>query len=153
MPRNQGSPSTKRRLPPTISPPALGENLVYTQAQSMIKGFRDTVDKYRQVNSQPLMKPQTEETRWQQDSKDLNALNKIVKHGLVEVINAYVVPDASRRPTFPSECTERSDLAGIANDLVREIQPVDMEHTWGACAYDMLKGLAGILKPLPEQPE
>lgn len=119
----------------------------------MLKELRDTVERYRYINNQPLTKRPTEKARWQQDSKDLHALNKIVHHGLVDVINTYVVPDAGQRATFANNEPERLELNSIARDIVGEIQPADMEQTWGSCAYDMLKGLAGILKPLPEPPE
>ncbi|POR32320.1 Uncharacterized protein TPAR_07484 [Tolypocladium paradoxum] len=142
-------------LPYTASNIPIGaetQNTTYNKAQECLIRFQAMVKEYQTLNKCPTdIKPPTW-VLWEQDTKDLRALNENSLGLAFKTLNSIVMPNAKGRVSEDPP-KDGDDIGAMASELLAEAKPNRGEETWGAVAQGFLRALSGAVRLLPKAGE
>ncbi|KND94486.1 hypothetical protein TOPH_00893 [Tolypocladium ophioglossoides CBS 100239] len=128
------------------------QNTTYKKAQECLIHFQAMVKEYETVNKCSTdIKPPTW-VLWEQDTKDLRALNENSLSLAFNNLNSIVMPNAKGR-LVEEPAKDGDDIGAMALELLAGAKPNRGEETWGAVAQGFLRALSGAARLLPKTGE
>ncbi|PNY27787.1 Ribosomal protein L15 [Tolypocladium capitatum] len=139
-------------LPYTSSNIPIGaetQNTTYMKAQDCLIHFQAMVKEYETVNKCPTDIKRPTGVLWEQDTKDLRALNDNALSLAFNTLNSIVMPNA--KGSLVEELAKGGDdIGAMASELLAEAKPNRGEETWGSVAQGFLRALSGAVRLLPK---
>ncbi|UNI20204.1 hypothetical protein JDV02_006315 [Purpureocillium takamizusanense] len=145
-------------LPPEISavisrpggcpPKGAQHNETFIKARKCLQTCAEIARQYQEFNRRPtgIKKPNLES--WNQDVKDLRALNHRAMTMSIQALNGIVMARAQR-----DAGRTRDEIDAIASELLEGAIPKDIEDTWGTMARKVVKLLGSAAELLPMEVE
>ena len=127
-------------------------NDLYKKSQDCFVHFQAIAQEYEAVNKCPTDIRRPPWGLWEQDIKDLRALNENALGLAFDALSSIVMPNA-RGKVAEGPCKKDDEIGAMALELIAEAKPNKTDDVWGTVAQGLLRALSAVVMMLPKTDE
>ncbi|PHH66641.1 hypothetical protein CDD81_6478 [Ophiocordyceps australis] len=125
-------------------------NETYTLAMESLTLADDVLDEYQLLSRGNLKVDKLNIEHWEQDIKDLGALNDAAKDVSLDILRDIVMPNKSTTAAA-GKGRQGDDIRALAQEFLADSRPRRGEETWGSTAHALFKAFSSVVALLPDE--